>query len=158
ERADAVRSFALRDAVSGGAGAAAAAGATVVVAAVVLGFDVGLGQTIKEEQPAPPALRDAALKLALEGDDRKGHMGVVDGLSGLPPADAVDLVSDDGRKTATVAVVPQTKCADASDKRNAGYTGPGETAWCLQFAHAPDHGVMTGVATGRQAEDSNVPA
>jgi hypothetical protein len=134
---------------------AATIGVTVVVVGAIAG---GLGQAIKEPEPKPPEPRDAEFKLSLEGDARREHKLVAEGVSGLPPDRTVELVSEDGRKTATVNPLPETGCVGVSDRRNAGYTGRGETEWCLQFVDAPDYGGVTGLAEGRPEPNSSVGA
>jgi hypothetical protein len=120
-----------------------AIGAAVIV---ISAADVVAGQVIKDKPPAPPQPR--TLKLHFEGGDRQRHLMLVSGVTGARPDHVAHLVSDDGRQSARVSALDAAGCAGVTDQRDAGYSGPGETRWCLRFADAPDHGSVVGTAEG----------
>jgi hypothetical protein len=129
---------------------------TAGAAVVVLAFDIGAGQALKSDPPAPPAARDAAIALDLEGDARRAHKVVVEDITGLPPEDVTRLVGDGGRLVAYVRPLNDADCNRDSDLLSAGYTGPETKRWCLQIERAPDHGAVTGALAGRALPGSDV--
>jgi hypothetical protein len=128
-----------------------ASGATVVLMIVVAGAG---GQVLKSVPP--PAPQPRTLKMELEGEERDVHRVLVEGVTGLPPRRVFELVSEDGKKTAAIAPLGDAECNDVTDRRDAGYNGPGQTQWCLEIRRAPTYGAVIGTGEGVAQPGSGV--